>query len=79
MERSRCTIFYFLREGSVVFQIDGFNNHASILDNHYVSVPLCPLISAHFRGIKPVSAVCLSHLLHVRERTWVVLRLGYHN
>ncbi|KRX11724.1 hypothetical protein T07_3876, partial [Trichinella nelsoni] len=44
-----------------------------------VFVHWCPLISSHFLGIKPVSAVCLSYLLHVRERTWVVLRLGYHN
>ncbi|KRY07666.1 hypothetical protein T12_3503 [Trichinella patagoniensis] len=28
MERSRSTILYFLREGSVVFQIDVINNHA---------------------------------------------------
>ncbi|KRZ82112.1 hypothetical protein T08_9172 [Trichinella sp. T8] len=28
MERSRSTILYFLREGSVVFQIDDLNNHA---------------------------------------------------
>ncbi|KRY25365.1 hypothetical protein T01_5996 [Trichinella spiralis] len=28
MERSRSTILYFLREGSVVFHIDGLNNHA---------------------------------------------------
>ncbi|KRZ65141.1 hypothetical protein T08_5175, partial [Trichinella sp. T8] len=34
---------------------------------------LFPLISAHFRGIKPVSAVFLSYLLHVRERTWVAI------
>ncbi|KRX37656.1 hypothetical protein T05_8639 [Trichinella murrelli] len=58
---------------------DCWKLNASILDNQYVSVHLFPLISAHFRGIKPVSAVFLSYLLHVRERTWVVLRLGYHN
>ncbi|KRY45032.1 hypothetical protein T03_13018 [Trichinella britovi] len=61
---------------------DCWKLNASILDNQYgrgFSVHLFPLISAHFRGIKPVSAVSLSYLLHVRERTWVVLRLGYHN
>ncbi|KRZ52147.1 hypothetical protein T02_7904, partial [Trichinella nativa] len=40
-----------------------------------VSVHLRPLISSHFRGIKPVSAVCLSYLLHVRERTWVAITI----
>ncbi|KRZ23939.1 hypothetical protein T4B_7449, partial [Trichinella pseudospiralis] len=44
-----------------------------------VSVHWCLLLSAHLREIKPVSAVCLSYLLHVRDRTGVVLRLGDHH
>ncbi|KRY86531.1 hypothetical protein T4D_7652 [Trichinella pseudospiralis] len=46
---------------------------AAVVVSDFFTVP------AHLREIKPVSAVCLSYLLHVRDRTWGVLRLTDRN